>query len=104
MSRQVSVSVKHRSKRPVGFIGPTSCNSDRSVFYWYTHVLLSALAPTAPVMPLSWMYPRYCGMVIAAGVASLSALATTDYSLHELDLSHDELERDFFNVDQRNGF
>lgn len=44
------------------------------------------------------------GLVIVVGAASLARLTIADYSLDELDLTYDELERQLFNVHPRNGF
>ncbi|WP_176521700.1 hypothetical protein [Longimonas halophila] len=44
------------------------------------------------------------GLVIVVGAASLATASIADYSLHELDMTYDELERELFNAQQRNGF
>lgn len=42
------------------------------------------------------------GLVIATGVASIATLTVADYSLRELDMTNDELERELFDVYTRN--
>lgn len=44
------------------------------------------------------------GLVTVVGVASLATVSIADYSLHELDVTYDDLERELFNVQQRNEF
>lgn len=44
------------------------------------------------------------GFVMVVGAASLATVSFADYSLDDLDMTYDDLERELFNVQQGNGF